>query len=335
MKKLLSLLLLTVLLLSSCSLFIVPKTTEGPEASLSGDSTEPKTGDTGSKTNETSVSKTAETKTKETATHVDTYEINRGNGGTTDGKHCELYHELSYGFINKFVGEEKWKQYEEIFFYGTSWGCYGHFIEYFQIPREDYEAYWDAERIRTNQIQTEALEAKRSTMSESDYEKFCRDFGDSYIHAFERGNPLARDYDAWYSDGYFNDPLFLYDKYVPPEPDLTYILDKEERDGAYTIAYYYIDHKLVEAVTPANFEKFLEKYKGKDRNVVNFIAHFGITRKQFEKIYEHELDPTYYEMGGIHPSAPYKADYLFGSKEKQDLFFKKQPYPGLYNPEDG
>ena len=134
------------------------------------------------------------------------------------------------------------------------------------------------------------------------------------------GNLDLYRYDAIFSEQFWNHPDYLLSSYVVPAID-DYYTSLKDRNG-YMRVYYLIDSLLIEYVGVDEFEKWLEEKEDIDQNILDFVEHFGITREIYEDIYR---ETCYNQYTGNWSMLPYNADYLFGTPEMQDEYFKVHP----------
>ena len=115
-------------------------------------------------------------------------------------------------------------------------------------------------------------------------------------------------WDAWFSEEYWNHPDFWFSDYDGEKYDCYYTSVPDR--GDYTRRYYRIDYILIQHVGEENFQKWLDEKEDKDQNILDFIEYFEITREQYD-----ELIKDYFPI-------PYNPDYLFGTPEMQEEYFK-------------
>ena len=118
-------------------------------------------------------------------------------------------------------------------------------------------------------------------------------------------------YDAWFAEEYWNHPDFLYSNYEQPEVQSYYTSNPGDKE--HIRVYYNIDHKLIEHVGVDAFENWLDRKDKEERNILEFVKDFGITKDTFKAIYTGDR------------VLPYNPDYLFGTPEMQDEYFKVHP----------
>ena len=127
-------------------------------------------------------------------------------------------------------------------------------------------------------------------------------------------------FDAIFSETPWDHPDFLALNYTPPAIDDHYTA-LEDRNG-YMRDYYLIDRLLIEDVGPDAFEQWLENKENAEQNIAMFINDFRITREIYEDIYRETCYSEWYDKWSL---LPYNTDYLFGTAEMQDEYFKVHP----------
>ncbi len=153
-------------------------------------------------------------------------------------------------------------------------------------------------------------------ISKEEYIEFCHTYLEKWGKApyGEKPNGLELymlNWDAWFSEEYWNHPDFIFSDYDSEKYDC-YYTSIPDRNG-YTRRYYRIDYALIQHVGEEQFNKWLEEKEDIDQNVLDFIEYFNITREQYDSLYE-----DYFPI-------PYNPDYLFGTEEMQDEYFKVHP----------
>ena len=118
-------------------------------------------------------------------------------------------------------------------------------------------------------------------------------------------------YEIWFSDEYWSYPELFYSDYIPSETKSHYTPINEDRQ--YIRAYYNIDYKLIEHVGIERFNNWLDKTDEANQNIVVFVKDFGITKDTFTSIYKDIK------------TLPYNPNYLFGTAEMQEEYFKVHP----------
>lgn len=212
-----------------------------------------------------------------------------------DGKHVRFFHQVDGRLIN-IITQEKFNHY--ISFAGrTEFGSTASSVcEYFGISKEEYMAL---------------------------YNEYMNNVGKAPYGEMPMGVYLSIDlfrYDAIFSEQFWNHPDYLLSSYVVPEID-DYYTSLKDRNG-YMRVYYLIDSLLIEHVGVDAFEKWLEEKEDVDQNILDFVEHFGITREIYEDIYR---ETCYNQYTGNWSMLPYNTDYLFGTPEMQDEYFKVHP----------
>jgi len=119
--------------------------------------------------------------------------------------------------------------------------------------------------------------------------------------------------EAWYREDFWNHEDFkTYAELANPDEIQDYYTSLADR-GGYTKYYYIIDRILIEHVGVDAFNAWLDSVGDKDQNIVKFIEYFEITRE------------VYNSLCANHNITPYNPDYLFGTPEMQDEYFKVHP----------
>ena len=127
-------------------------------------------------------------------------------------------------------------------------------------------------------------------------------------------------FDAIFSETPWDHPDFLARNYTPPAIDDHYTA-LEGRNG-YMKDYYLIDRLLIEYVGTDEFAKWLAEKNDADQNIIEFVKDFGITREIYEDIYRETCYSEWYDKWSL---LPYNPDYLFGTPEMQEEYFKVHP----------
>lgn len=217
------------------------------------------------------------------------------NEESLDGKHVRFYHQID-GFFIDHITREKFNHYISFAGY-TEYGCTTAAVcEYFGISREEYMAL---------------------------YTERMNDFGRALYGQMPIlicGNLDLYRYDAIFSEQFWNHPDYLLSSYVVPAID-DYYTSLQDRNG-YMRVYYLIDSLLIEQVGVDEFEKWLEEKEDVDQNILDFVEYFGITREIYEDVYR---QTCYNQYTGNWSMLPYNTDYLFGTPEMQDEYFKVHP----------
>ena len=209
---------------------------------------------------------------------------------TRDDKHYGFYHGLEGGLANAVTGKLFW-DYIEIF-KGTDDINLAAFCEYYDITVDEYKQVYAGD---------------------------FKEFGTKLPGEKPDGRVMLyiqiHQYDAWFSEEYWNHPDLIIKDYIAPEID-DYYTSIADRDG-YTRRYYRIDRLLIEHVGVDNFEKWLDEKENVDQNILNFIEYFEITKDTYTALYEKVN------------FKPYNSEYLFGTPEMQEEYFKVQPVDEL------
>ena len=232
----------------------------------------------------------------------------------SDDKHFYHYFSMPATFISEYVTEEANEKYKTMFSC-TEDKTIGHRCDYFGITKEEYQAL-----VEKNYDSIMMLgEYNIVETVEGFHKKDLLDWGPPYAREY-----MFYNYDAWFSDEFWNHPDLMYNGYVAPEIDDHYTSLKD-RNG-YTKRFYIIDSLLIEHVGPDAFEQWLENKEDADKNIIEFVKDFGITREVYEDIYRetcwHEATATKDAYWSMLPYNPY---YLFGTEEMQDEYFKVHP----------
>ncbi len=227
------------------------------------------------------------------------WESQTGKNRTHDGKHLSYYEGIKdpiAGYINEKAGTDKFNgilenEYADMF--ERTEDCHtAAVIEYYGITKEEYVAL-------LNSTLPAAPEGEQPNIM----------------------HPLfVYRYDALFAEQYWNHPDFLLSDYVVPEID-SYYTSLEDR-GGYTKRYYRIDRLLIEYVGVDEFKKWLDEKEDVDQNILDFVEYFGITRGIYEDIYR---ETCYDQYTGNWRMLPYNPDYLFGTPEMQDEYFRIHP----------
>lgn len=150
-------------------------------------------------------------------------------------------------------------------------------------------------------------------ISKEEYIEFCKEYLKERGKAPYGEKPTGLElymlnWDAWFSEEYWNHPDFWFSDYDGEKYDCYYTSVPDR--GDYTRRYYRIDYILIQHVGEENFQKWLDEKEDKDQNILDFIEYFEITREQYD-----ELIKDYFPI-------PYNPDYLFGTPEMQEEYFK-------------
>ena len=153
-------------------------------------------------------------------------------------------------------------------------------------------------------------------ISKEEYVEFCRAYLEKWGKAPYGEKPdglelYMLNWDAWFSEEYWNHPDFIFSDYDSEKYDC-YYTSVPDRNG-YTRRYYRIDYALIQYVGEEQFNKWLEEKEDTDQNILDFIEYFNITREQYDSLYK-----DYFPL-------PYNPDYLFGTAEMQEEYFKVHP----------
>jgi hypothetical protein len=153
-------------------------------------------------------------------------------------------------------------------------------------------------------------------ISKEEYIEFCHAYLEKWGKApyGEKPNGLEiymLNWDAWFSEEYWNHPDFIFSDYDSEKYDCYYTSVPDRND--YTRRYYRIDYALIQYVGEEQFNKWLAEKEDIDQNILDFIEYFNITREQYDSLYK-----DYFPI-------PYNPDYLFGTAEMQDEYFKVHP----------
>lgn len=153
-------------------------------------------------------------------------------------------------------------------------------------------------------------------ISKEEYKEFCNEYLQKWGRAPDGEKPYGLEiymlnWDAWFSEEYWEHPDFVFSDYDSERYDCYYTSVPDR--GDYTRRYYRIDYALIQYVGEEHFQKWLDEKEDKDQNILDFIEYFEITREQYDKLYK-----DYFPI-------PYNPDYLFGTPEMQDEYFKVHP----------
>ncbi len=225
-------------------------------------------------------------------------EFKESNGGDTyDGKHVRYYYAIDGKFIDEMISSEIYDNHYRPLAEGTKRINMSVICEYYGIAKEEYMEVYTFEDYKAPYG-----EAPFVLLWNIDFYRF----------------------DAIFSDKPWDHPDYLLPLYTPPEIDDHYT-EIADRNG-YMRDYYIIDRLLIEYVGVDAFEEWLEEKEDIDQNIIEFVKDFGITREIYEDIYREtcwkeatELGPGYWKM------LPYNPDYLFGTAEMQEEYFKVHP----------
>lgn len=228
----------------------------------------------------------------------------------SDGKHFYHYFSMPVSFIEGYITKEENNKYKAMFSC-TEDKTIGHRCDYFGITKEEYKEFVekDLDQLmmlgKYNIIDTAGENHKNDLLN----------WGPPYAREY-----MFYNYDAWFSDEFWNHPDLMYNGYVAPEIDDHYTSLKD-RNG-HTKRYYIIDSLLIEYVGTDEFDKWLTEKEDADQNIIEFVKDFGITREIYEDIYR---ETCYLELYDKWSYLPYNPDYLFGTEEMQDEYFKVHP----------
>ncbi len=216
--------------------------------------------------------------------------VNR-SAGSKNQRHITAYYGLEYHFVDAYFSDEEENKYFDMFD-GTEYLAGGHILEYYDIPWEDYIGFYtDYEYRRIMALGEYAENAAGTAPYSSAYPTFCKE--------------------VWYDSEFWNDEQFVPYEYTHADlkDHYTHI---EDRNG-YTRYYYIIDRLLIQHVGEDKFNQWLDKTDDAQQNILKFIEDFEITLETYNEIFENEK---------------YKAhntDYLFGTEEMQEEYFKVHP----------
>ena len=215
------------------------------------------------------------------------------NIGSLDNVHGMNYHEIDRILYN-YIGHDLFMSKIDEMFAGTEDVNIAAVCEYFDISKEEYMSLYEP----TYDSLIVAKKGEEPAIT-------------SYFYCFE--------YDAWFDGDYWENELFVIDRYKAPEYD-TFHGEVPEGDN-HTRRYYTVDWRLIEYVGTEKFEAWLaDNPEASDRNIIKFISDFGITREQYDKIY---AVPLLNGTGRI--LLPYNPDYLFGTEEMIKEYFTVHP----------
>ena len=209
-----------------------------------------------------------------------------------DGKHIRFFHQVDARLID-YVTQEKFYHYVSFAGHTELGGTAAAVCEYFGISKEEYMAYYNNHMMNTGKVP----------------------YGVIPMGVY--GNIDLYRYDAMFSEEFWNHPDYLLSGYVAPETD-DYYTSLKDRNG-YMRVYYIIDRLLIEYVGVDAFEQWLEEKEDSDQNIIEFVKDFGITREIYEDIYR---ETCYSEWLNRWSMLPYNTDYLFGTAEMQEEYFK-------------
>ena len=189
----------------------------------------------------------------------------------------------------------------------------GDFIEY--IGRKTFDFDYIPKFGACGDANIAAL-AEYYDISKEEYIEFCHAYLEEWGKAAYGERPYGLElymlnWDAWFSEEYWNHPDFIFSDYDSEKYDC-YYTSVPDRNG-YTRRYYRIDYALIQYVGEEQFNKWLEEKEDIDQNILDFIEYFNITREQYDSVYK-----DYFPL-------PYNPDYLFGTAEMQDEYFKVHP----------
>ncbi len=216
--------------------------------------------------------------------------VNR-SAGSKNQRHITSYYGLEHHFVEAYFSDEEESKYFAMFD-DTEYLAGGHLLEYYDIPWEDYIGFYTgAEYRRIMALGEYAENAAGTTPYANSYPTFCKE--------------------VWYDSEFWND-----ERFVPYEYTYAQLKDHythiEDRNG-YTRYYYIIDRLLIQYVGEDEFNQWLDKTDDAQQNILKFIEDFEITREIYDEIFENE------EYKAHNP------DYLFGTPEMQDEYFKVHP----------
>ncbi|MBO7245564.1 MAG: hypothetical protein J6V56_02245, partial [Clostridia bacterium] len=204
-------------------------------------------------------------------------------------RHISGYYGLELHFVVSGLPQEIQSKYYTMFDY-TEYCAPGHVLEYFDIQWEDYIGFYTDYEYRR-------------IMSLGEYEHYGTPVYAEFYPIFAE--------DVWYDSEFWNDERFVpygY-KYADLKDYYTHI---EDRNG-YTRYYYIIDRLLIHYVGQDQFDQWLENTPDEQQNILKFIEDFEITREIYDDIFKDEEFKAH------------NTDYLFGTSEMQEEYFKVHP----------
>ena len=230
-------------------------------------------------------------------------ELNSSNEGK---KHVDMFYALDFlflswcqqvGYVPSTVDLNQMQENYVVLFGGTEDGNNIAFMDYYGIPDEAYTTYWK----------------NKQTLASGDA-KAAETFSEEF--------KIEMNYDAWFSKETIpaDRSEFINPSYKYEDPVSVFI--RCSTDKYHTDRYYTINGFLIEYVGEDNFDVFKEKYAGTEEfNILNFIKYFSISQEEFDSIYNSK---DYHSL-----SVPYKSEYIYGSKELQDLYFVRHTITDL------
>ena len=228
-------------------------------------------------------------------------EVKESNGGDTyDGKHVRYYYAIDGKFIDEMISREVFENHYRPLAEGTKRINMSMICEYYGITKEEYMEVYTFEDYKAPYG-----EAPFVLLWNLDFYRF----------------------DAIFSDKPWDHPDYLLPLYTPPEIDDHYT-EIADRNG-YMRDYYIIDRLLIEYVGTDAFEQWLANTEDADQNIVEFVKGFRITREIYEDIYREtcfvEASKIGFDYKDYWQMLPYNPDYLFGTAEMQEEYFKVHP----------
>jgi len=180
-------------------------------------------------------------------------------------------------------------------FRNTETAALGHLLEYYGISFEEYIGFYKGNEYAR-------------IMGLGQYRKYLPENMPVYASVYPKFHR-----EAWYREDFWNHEDFkTYAELANPDEIQDYYTSLADR-GGYTKYYYIIDRILIEHVGVDAFNAWLDSVGDKDQNIVKFIEYFEITRE------------VYNSLCANHNITPYNPDYLFGTPEMQDEYFKVHP----------
>ena len=221
-------------------------------------------------------------------------QIKESSSAKKDGKHVDYYYSID-GVLMDFIND-------------LQRGASDRYIELTK----------DTKRINTASICEYFGITKDEYMALYTFEEYTAPYGE--IPFILAANLDRYRFDAIFSETPWDHPDFLALNYTPPATDDHYTA-LEDRNG-YMKDYYLIDRLLIEYVGPDAFEQWLENKEDAEQNIAMFINDFRITREIYEDIYRETCYLEQYDKWSL---LPYNPDYLFGTAEMQEEYFKVHP----------
>ncbi len=221
-------------------------------------------------------------------------QFKESSSAAKDGKYVDYYYSID-GKLAKYIAD-------------VYSGAYNRYMAFAK----------DTKRINTASICEYCGITKDEYMALYTFEEHKVPYGEIPLALF---NTLYRyRYDSIFSETPWDHPDFIALNYTPPAIDDHYTA-LEDRNG-YMKDYYLIDRLLIEYVGVDAFEQWLENTEDAEQNIVAFINDFRITREIYEDIYRETCYLEWYDKWSL---LPYNPDYLFGTQEMQDEYFKVHP----------